>query len=122
MRSQFGHRFHERRRTRPHTSLAARYVELRRVLRAAPNPYLVLKPDAPRFTIVEVTDSYLRATNTTRNAVIGRGLFEIRDGVPQAAVIGEAPLRASLQHVLDTRSAHAIPVQSFQGWRPDGQL
>ncbi len=122
MRSQFGHRFHERRRTRPHISLAARYVELRRVLRAAPNPYLVLKPDAPRFTIVEVTDSYLRATNTTRNAIIGRGLFEIRELEPGAAVIGDGPVRASLQHVLNTGASHAIPVQSFQSWRPDGHL
>jgi hypothetical protein len=40
---------------------------------------LALAPDPPRFTIVAVTDGYLRATMTVRSGpqgIIGRGLFQ----------------------------------------------
>src|SRR5690242_19406809 len=52
---------------------------------SAPNPYLVLRPDTPKFTIVAVTDSYLAATNTQRSAILGRGLFEVFPDNPNDA-------------------------------------
>jgi hypothetical protein len=43
---------------------------------ADPGLYLVLLPDAPRYTIVAVNDAYARATMTTREDILGRGLFD----------------------------------------------
>jgi hypothetical protein len=38
--------------------------DFRSLFMAAPGPYVVLAPDAPRFTILEANDAYLRATMT----------------------------------------------------------
>jgi len=43
---------------------------------ATPAPYLVLKPDE-KFTIVAVNEAYLRATKTQREAIVGKGIFEV---------------------------------------------
>ena len=42
----------------------------------SPDVLLVLRPDAPRYTIVAATRARLRATHTTIDQ-IGRGLFEV---------------------------------------------
>lgn len=42
-----------------------------------PAAFLVLAPDHPDFTITAVSDGYLRATRTTRERIIGRGLFDV---------------------------------------------
>ena len=52
-------------------------LDLQRLFEAAPGCFLVLAPDRPRFTILAVTDAYLRATMTVREAILGRGLFEV---------------------------------------------
>lgn len=51
---------------------------LEAVLDAIPGCHLILLPDAPRFTIVAATYAYLRATGCSREALIGRGLAEIK--------------------------------------------
>src|SRR6187397_904290 len=44
---------------------------------AAPGLYLVLLPDAPKYTITAVSDAYARATMTRREEILGRGLFDV---------------------------------------------
>ena len=90
------------------------------VFRKAPNPYLILAPDTPRFTIVEVNDAYLTATNTERRAIIGRGVFEVFPDNPGAtAATGVRNLRSSLETVLRTGAAHAMAVQKYDIPRPE---
>ena len=48
--------------------------DFRLVFEALPGLYLILTPD---FRIVAASDSYLRATNTTRGDVLGRGIFDV---------------------------------------------
>lgn len=89
------------------------------LFRDAPTPHLVLKCDSPRFTIVEVNTSYLAATNTSRAALIGRGLFEVfPDNPSDTGATGERNLRASLETVLKTGAAHAMAVQKYDIPRP----
>ncbi|HWZ14198.1 MAG TPA: ATP-binding protein [Mucilaginibacter sp.] len=38
---------------------------------------LLVKADAPHFTIVAASDSYLEITSSTRNAILGKGFFEV---------------------------------------------
>ena len=47
------------------------------VFQALPTPCLILLPDAPHFTIINVSDTYLAIANLTRNDIIGRGFFEV---------------------------------------------
>jgi len=47
---------------------------------SAPGLYLVLTPD---FTIVAVSDAYLRATMTKREGILRRGIFEVFPDNPE---------------------------------------
>jgi len=51
--------------------------DFRRLFESLPGLYLVLAPDAPRYTIVAVSDAYSRATRTKREDIVGHGLFEV---------------------------------------------
>jgi len=78
---------------------------------SAPGLYLVLKPD---LTIVAVSDAYLRATMTTREAILGRGIFDVfPDDPADATAAGVHNLRASLQRVLQSAAADTMPVQKY---------
>jgi len=56
---------------------------------------------SPELTIVAVSNAYLKATNTRRDALLGRRVFEaFRDG-PLSSVASESHLRASLARVAD---------------------
>ena len=89
---------------------------------AAPAALLVLRPDAPAFTIAAATDAYLHATHQTRGGLVGRPVFEaLPDANPgNPAPTGVANLRASLETVLRTGDSHAMPVQRYDLHRPDG--
>ncbi len=51
--------------------------EFQSFFEAIPGVYLILNPD---FTIKEVSDTYLKATMTQRDEIIGRGIFGSSDG------------------------------------------
>lgn len=54
---------------------------------ALPGNYLILLPDAPRFTIAAASDAYLQAVYTRRDAIIGQAVFKAfpdNSGVPPA--------------------------------------
>ncbi len=87
---------------------------LLRLFEAAPNPYLVLCPDAPRFTIAAVSDAYLAATGTARGELLGRGVFEIFPANPgDPADDGARALANSLARVLATRETDVMGVQRY---------
>lgn len=47
------------------------------IFKKCPSNYMLLMPDAPIFTIVEVTDFHLKLLHRERRNVLGYGLFEI---------------------------------------------
>jgi hypothetical protein len=89
---------------------------------AAPAALVVLRPDAPAFTIAAATDAYLHATHQTRDGLVGRSVFEaLPDASPgNPAPTGVANLRASLGTVLRTGGSRTMPVQRYDLHRPDG--
>jgi PAS domain S-box-containing protein len=92
-----------------------------RLFEASPAPFLVLAPDAPRFTITEVNDAYLAATMRTREGVIGRGVFEAYPDNPDDATLsGVSLLRASLERVIASRRPDELPGLKYDVARPDG--
>ena len=94
------------------------------LLDAAPDLYLALRADAPRFTIVAVSDAYLRATLTTRegpSGIIGRGLFEVFPDPPDDPnATGTRNLRASLERAIATGAPDPMAIQPYAIRRPDG--
>src|SRR5215207_8091782 len=89
----------------------------------SPDILLVLLPDAPRFTMVGATRSRLAATHTTREQIIGKGLFELfPDNPDDPSATGTANLRASLERVLATRAPDTMAVQKYDIRAPDGSF
>jgi PAS domain S-box-containing protein len=92
----------------------------RNLFEAVPGLYLVLLPDAPRFTIVAVTDAYAQATMTRREDIVGRGLFEVfPDNPADVEASGERNLLASLERVCATGVQDAMAVQQYDVRRPE---
>ncbi|MBB4638600.1 PAS domain-containing protein [Longimicrobium terrae] len=95
--------------------------DFRALFHALPGLFLVVRADAPRFTIVAASDAYLHATVTRREDITGRGIFEAfpdRPGDPNAT--GERNLRASLERALSSGAPDAMARQPYAIRRPDG--
>jgi PAS domain-containing protein len=88
--------------------------DFKRIFEAAPGCYLLLKPNPPVFTIIGVTDAYARATNTVRENIIGRGLFEVfPDNPDDKNATGEKNLTASLMRVLEHKKIDFMKIQKY---------
>ena len=103
-------------RTDDLTDAAAPAPDFRALFEAAPAPFLVLDPD---LVIVAVSDAYLRATMTERDAIVGRPLFEVfPDNPDDPGATGESHLRSSLDRVRTTNHPDTMAVQKYDIRRP----
>ena len=95
-------------------------VDLATAFDASPNPYVLLRPD---LTIAGVNQAYLNATSSTRDALVGRPLFDAFDSGPgQDAPENVRQVHASLEKARKTgRPDHlamvrfSIPRQQADG-------
>jgi len=72
--------------------------------------------------IIAVSDAYLKATMTTRDAILRRGIFDVfPDNPDDPAATGVARLRASLGRVLAQRRSDTMAVQKYDIRRPDSE-
>src|SRR5689334_14369236 len=91
--------------------------DFRALFESAPGLYLVLTTD---LTIVAVSEAYLRATMTERDAIVGRSLFEVfPDNPGDPSATGVTNLRASLERVLRHKRPDAMAVQKYDIRRPE---
>jgi signal transduction histidine kinase len=76
----------------------------------------------PDLTIVAVSDAYLRATMTTRDAIVGRRLFDVfPDNPSDPDASGTRNLGASLDRVLQERLSDTMAVQKYDIRRPESE-
>jgi PAS domain S-box-containing protein len=95
-------------------------MPFRVLFETAPGLYLVLTPD--EFSIVAVSEPYLRATMTERSVIMGRKLFDVFPDDPNdPAADGVRNLRASLERVKTTRNADVMQVQRYPVRRPENE-
>lgn len=91
-------------------------LDFQQLFEALPGLCLVLSPE---LTIVAVTDAYLRATMTTRAAILGRGIFDVfPDNPNDPTATGVNNLRGSLERVLSKRITDTMAVQKYDIRRP----
>jgi PAS domain S-box-containing protein len=91
------------------------------VFESAPDAYLLLAPDPPRFTMVAANETRLRVTMTRREDVIGRPLFEVfPDNPTDPGATGVRNLLASLHEVLRTGKPHRMALQKYDIRTPAG--
>ncbi|GIZ53921.1 hypothetical protein NCCP691_39350 [Noviherbaspirillum aridicola] len=87
---------------------------------SSPGSFLILLPDAD-FTIVGVTKGYRRDTLTTREVLLGRGVFDAFPDNPHTPEANSTRnLRASLLRVVATRSPDTMVIQRYDVPRRDG--
>ncbi len=88
--------------------------DFRLLFEGAPAALLVVLPDDPVFTIVAVSNAYLRATGATRETIIGRGVFEVFPNNPDDLTAnGVQSLLASFRRALATRIPDRMPLQRY---------
>ena len=90
------------------------------VLQNAPDAYLVLSPD---LHIQMASDAYLKATDTERDTIIGKYVFEVfpdNPAIPEAT--GVKNLHASLKKVLSTKKTHRMAIQHYDVRGRDGSF
>jgi PAS domain S-box-containing protein len=93
-------------------------LDFRTLFETSPGLNLVLSPD---FTIVAVSDAYLNATMTEREAILGKGVFEVfPDNPDDVNADGVSNLRASLNYVLKHGKPHTMALQKCDVRNPDG--
>lgn len=90
---------------------------------ALPGSCILLQIDAPRYTILASTPDYLVQTNTTKEYLIGKGMFEAFPPNPDDPTdTGTNDVRASLDYVRIHKKPHQLPVQRYDVAGVDGQL
>lgn len=83
-----------------------------------PGLYMILKNDS---TIVAATNSYLKATLTQREEIMGKNVFEVFPENPDDLAANSAnSLRASLTKVLEEKKPHAMPTLKYDIKGQDG--
>lgn len=91
-----------------------RKKDLFEFFKISPIPSLVLQTDAPKFTIIEVNNAYLEATCSTREVLVGKGIFEaFPDNELDPMVDGVKNLRKSLTIVLTSKKSHKMATQKY---------
>jgi PAS domain-containing protein len=90
--------------------------DFRALFKSAPGLYLVLDPD---FRIVAVSTSYLAATMTKRDEILGRDIFDVfPDNPDDVGATGTANLRSSLERVRRLCVPDTMAVQKYDIRRP----
>lgn len=92
-------------------------VDFRVLFEKAPGLYMILSLD---FKIIAVSDAYAKATMTERNAIVGRGLFDVfPDNPSDPNADGVRNLSASLHRVLVSLKPDQMAIQKYDVRRPD---
>ncbi|HTG66942.1 MAG TPA: ATP-binding protein [Flavobacterium sp.] len=100
------------------TSIKESTIDFQKVFLSTPGLYLIVSTD---FTILDLNDSYERATMKKKEEMIGRNLFEVfPDNPDDENADGVANLSRSLYSVLKEKKPHTMAVQRYDVQRADG--
>ena len=95
----------------PESEIAPRTPDFRALFEASPGAYLALDAN---LVIVAVNNAYLSATQTRRDAIVGRHLFDVfPDNPDDPAADGVRNLADSLRRVLELRRPDSMAVQKY---------
>ncbi len=93
-------------------------LDYHKLFEHVPDLYMILSPE---FIILDCSDSYLKATLTTREQVVGKHLFEVfPDNPDDPNATGVNNLKASLNRVLKNKTVDAMAVQKYDIRNADG--
>ena len=95
-------------------NLGASMLDFRAIFAAAPTAYLLVRADAPRWTILAVSDEYCRITRQRREHLIGRGTFEaFPESHGTESSHGKHNVRSSFEGALSMNGRIVLPIQRY---------
>ena len=93
--------------------------DFRALFESSPGLSLALTPN---LIISAVSEAYLQATMTRREAIVGRPLFDVfPDNPDDPAADGVRNLKASLARVLEKKTPDEMPIQKYDIRRPESE-
>jgi PAS domain S-box-containing protein len=96
------------------TATSAPELDYRAIFAAAPTAYLLVRSDAPRWTILAVSDEYCRITRQKRESLIGRGTFEVfPESHGTESSHGKHNVRSSFEVALSMSGRIVLPIQRY---------
>jgi PAS domain S-box-containing protein len=88
---------------------------------ALPGSCILLQNNPPHYTVLAATPEYLAQTGYRKEAIIGKGVFEMSPSNPHDPTdTGANDLRDSLEHVLLHKAPHQLAVQRHDIAGEDG--
>lgn len=82
--------------------------EIASIYQASPTASLLLKPDAPHFTILAVNDAFLKSTLTAHSALIGKDVSNVFPTNPKDTSFETKNIQEAFKHVLESKTPHKI--------------
>jgi PAS domain S-box-containing protein len=79
---------------------------------------LVMRADAPRFTILAASDQYLSLVHKQRSELLGKGLFEVFPG-SRTDIAEQHSVEGSFNRVIKTREPDELPVFKYEIFVPE---
>ncbi|HEX8278612.1 MAG TPA: hypothetical protein VF540_07945, partial [Segetibacter sp.] len=78
-----------------------------RAYEAAPGISVIVQPDTPVFTLVAVSNDFIRTSGMKRQDVIGKGHFDVFPKSPDDPdFTGEINLKASFEYIIRNKATH----------------
>ena len=103
-------------------SMTEEKPDFKTLFETCPGLYLVILPNTPTYTIIAVSDAYLKATMTTREFLIGKGIFEaFPDNPDDPEANGVLNLQTSLKRAVLSKTADTMAIQKYDIRRPEAQ-
>ena len=89
-------------------------LDYRAIFAAAPTAFLLVRADAPRWTILAVSDEYCRITHQRRESIVGRGTFEVfPESHGTESSHGKHNVRSSFEVALAMKGRIVLPIQRY---------
>ena len=101
-------------RATPLASSSAPELDYRAIFAAAPTAYLLVRADAPMWTILAASDEYCRITRQRRENLIGRGTFDVfPESHGTESSHGKHNVRSSFEVALSMSGRIVLPIQRY---------
>jgi signal transduction histidine kinase len=98
-------------------------IDYNKIFDLISSPYLLLAPNPPIFTIIDANHSYLEATMTIKEVIIGKSIYDVfSDNPSEQAAAGIMNLRKSLDRVVQEKVVDIMAVQKFDIRRSGGSF
>jgi PAS domain-containing protein len=88
-------------------------VHYKEIFRGSPHNYILFAPDAPTFTILDISSAFLRSLGMTREYMVGKGLFEVFPDNPDSEVKNERVLMEHMMRVIAEKEPNKMPIVRY---------